>query len=154
MSFRADTRLDRERYSQSRPALNASCLSDDEDATVITITGVEEVEVPDVERADGKRVSLVIQSEQYPDKGYWVNAKGLDRIIERYGDIPAKWIGCHVPLEKIRTQNPKRPGAAHYSLWVCTEDTWDETLAAAGLSAAASKSARPTVAKPKKRRGR
>jgi len=115
-------------FGGSRPALKAETIKP-ANATVVTVTDVEKVEVADADRDDGKRVSLVLQIDEYPDRGFWLNKSGIKTLMEQIGPRPASWIGQRVPLVVVRVNNP-RTGEIQPSLQVASPDEWADVLAA------------------------
>lgn len=114
-------------FGGSRPALKAETIKP-ANATVVTVTNVEKLELADAERDDGKRVSLVLQSEEYPDRGFWLNKSGIKTMMEHIGAKPSQWIGEKVPLVVVRVNNP-RTGNIQPSLQVASPAEWDDVLA-------------------------
>ena len=116
--------VDMDDFGGSRPALKAETIKP-ANATVITVTDVEKIEVSDPDRDDGKRVSLVLQSEEYPERGFWLNKTGIKTLMERIGPKPSDWIGEQIPLVVVRVNNP-RTGDIQPSLQVSSPAEWDE----------------------------
>lgn len=136
-----NTALDMDEFGSSRPALKAETIKPDT-ATVITVKDVEKLEVNDPESDSGKRVSLVLQSEEYPDRGFWLNKSGIKTLTEQVSARPADWIGERVPLVVVRVNNP-RTGSIQNSLQVASAAEWDDVLA--GFAAAKARRGRKTV---------
>lgn len=113
-------------FGGSRPALKAETIKP-ANATVITVVDVEKLEIADADRDDGKRVSLVLQSSEYPDRGFWLNKSGIKTLMEHIGPRPSDWIGETVPLVVVRVNNP-RTGVAQPSLQVASPAEWDEVM--------------------------
>lgn len=121
--------VDMDEFGGARPALKAETIKP-ATATVITVEDVEKVEVNDPDRDDGKRVSLVLHSKEYPGRGFWLNKSGIKTLMEQVGPKPADWIGAKVPLVVVRVNNP-RTGQVQPSLQVAGVEEWDEVLALA-----------------------
>lgn len=115
-------------FGGSRPALKAETIKP-ANATVVTVTDVEKVEVADADRDDGKRVSLVLQVDEYPDRGFWLNKSGIKTLMEQCGPKPSNWVGQRIPLVVVRVNNP-RTGSIQPSLQVASPEEWDDVLAA------------------------
>lgn len=133
--------LDMDEFGPSRPALKADTIKPDT-ATVITVADVEKLEVNDNTSESGKRVSLVLQSEEYPDRGFWLNKTGIKTLTEQIGVRPADWIGERIPLVVVRVNNPQS-GQPQNSLQVASQAEWDEVLE--GFAAAAKRRGRKSV---------
>ena len=118
--------VDMDDFGGTRASLKAENIGK-ATATVITVTDVERVEVPDADRDDGKRVSLILHSEEYPDRGFWLNKSGIKTLIEKVGGRPADWIGEKVPLVRVRVNNP-RSGKVQDSLQVASPAEWDDVM--------------------------
>ena len=118
--------IDMDEFGGSRLSLKAETIKP-ANATVITIKDVEKVTVADPDRDDGKRTALVLSSEEYADKGFWLNKSGLKTLIEKIGDKPSDWIGEKVPLVVVRVNNPQT-GGIQPSLQVAAPAEWDEVL--------------------------
>lgn len=141
-------------FGNSRPALKADTIKP-ANATVITITDVDLVVVPDSDRDDGKRKSLVLSSEEYPDRGYWLNRSGIKTLVERFGEAPSSWIGHQVPLVVASVNNP-RLNVDQPSLQVASPEQWDDVMASFTGEAAPVRrtSAKRAAAKKAAKRGR
>lgn len=121
-----DRDIDMQEFGGAKAGLKATDIGK-ANATVITVTDVEKVEVPDPDRDDGKRVSLILQSEEYPDRGFWLNKTGMKTLIEKFGGRPGQWIGEKVPLVKVRVNNPQT-GKVQESLQVASPAEWDDVM--------------------------
>lgn len=119
--------IDMDEFGGSKLSLKAESIKP-ANATIITIKDVEKVVVADPDRDDGKRTSLVLQSDEYPDRGFWLNKSGLKTLMERFGPKPSDWIGEKVPLVVVRVNNPTT-GAIQPSLQVASPAEWDEVVA-------------------------
>lgn len=120
--------IDMDEFGGSRLSLKADTIKP-ANATVITIKDVEKVTLADPDKDDGKRTALVLTSDEYPDRGFWLNKSGMKTLIERIGDKPGAWIGEKVPLVVVRVNNPST-GAIQQSLQVAAPSEWDEVLEA------------------------
>lgn len=121
-----DKDIDMQEFGGSRLGLKVTDIGK-ANATVITLTDVEKVEVPDPDRDDGKRVTLVLQSDEYPDRGFWLNKTGMKTLIEKIGGRPSQWIGEKVPLVRVRVNNPQT-GKVQESLQVASPAEWDDVM--------------------------
>lgn len=121
-----DQEIDSDEFGASRPALKAETIKPDT-ATVITVSDVEKLEVNDRTSESGKRVALVLQSEEYPERGYWLNKSGIKTLMERIGGKPASWIGERIPLVVVRVNNPQT-GSPVNALQVASPEEWDEVM--------------------------
>jgi len=131
MAFDKNRPLDGDRYNNGPTALKAEHLNGG-DATVIRVHDIDEAEFPDADAPGGKRFVLVLKSTQFPDKGFFLNKTGRKIMTERFGEVPARWIGKDVPLVVVRVANPKNAGKIQPSLQVATDDDWDVVLAEVG----------------------
>lgn len=127
MAFDKSRPIDNDRYASGTPALRADKI--DGNATVITVRDITEVEVDDPDRPGGKRYVLKLDSEEYPEHGYFLNTTGRRIIVEKYGPIPSKWIAKRIPLQKGKVFNPKAR-AMQDQLIVAPAGEWDEMLEA------------------------
>lgn len=118
--------IDMDEFGGSRPALKAETIKP-ATATVITVTDVEKLEVSDPESESGKRVAVVLQSEEYPDRGFWLNKSGIKTLMEQLGAKPAAWMGRQVPLVVVRVNNPRTNSIAN-SLQVAPVGEWSDVL--------------------------
>ena len=118
--------LDMDDFGGSRLALKAESIKP-ATATVITVKDIDKITVADPDRDDGKRTSLVLQTEEYPERGFWLNKTGMKTIVGKYGDKPGDWIGEKVPLVVVRVNNPTS-GDIQNSLQVAAPAEWDEVL--------------------------
>ena len=100
-----DQPLGDEHLGQKKPSLKPESL-DGADSTVLTISGVESVDIPDDDAEDGIRKSVRLDFEE-TDLPYWPNKTGLRTVAEKYGAKPRDWIGERVALVVVRVNNPK-----------------------------------------------
>lgn len=138
--------INREDYGSGmrRPALKAAMLGK-ANLAIGTIASVEpNVEIPDPEREGGKRTVLVLTFNEFVDQStgellaYYPNATSIDYLIESFGNNEAKWIGQRVPLEKVKTTNP-RTKLPTEALWVAPTDQWKTLLKKGSARGAASR---------------
>lgn len=142
--------IDMDDFGGSRAALKAETIKP-ATATVITVKDVDKITVADADRDEGKRTSLVLQSEEYPERGFWLNKTGMKTIIGQYGDKPSDWIGEKVPLVVVRVNNPTT-GDVQNSLQVAAPAEWDEVLESFESERGARRRASATKAKSKRRK--
>lgn len=140
--------INMDEFGGSRPALKADTIKPST-ATVITVTDVEKLEVNDSDSESGKRVAIVLQSAEYPDRGFWLNKSGIKTLMEHIGPRPASWIGQQIPLVVVRVNNPKT-NTVQQALQVATPAEWDEVLEGFA-SATGAKRTRRTASAPAKR---
>lgn len=121
-----DREIDMQEFGGSRAALKVADIGK-ATATVITVTDVERIEVPDPDAESGKRLALVMQSEEYPDRGFWLNKSGMKTLMEQLGSRASMWIGKQVPLVRAKVDNP-RTGKPQESLHVASPAEWDDVM--------------------------
>lgn len=135
---RVEPMINREEYrGSSKPALDASQIRGD--ATVLTVSRVEEISIPDAEREGGKRKALVIEFAEFPDNSYWPNSTGINILCDQFGEDEKRWVGESVPLVKVDAKNP-RTNKTEPKMWVAGGDEWEAILTGGGKG-------RKTVAK-------
>jgi len=92
---------------------------------VLTVTDVEEVEIPDGRTGEAGRKALAIKSAEFPDTPYWPNGTSINILCDVLGENEEKWIGKKIPLEKVRANNPQT-GREQDSLWVAKQENWGD----------------------------
>ncbi len=110
-------------FGQSRPKLEQDDFNGT--FTVLTVAGVEEVNVTDDEAEDGKRRSLVMTFQETGDKSLWLNVTAIKTLCERLGDNTDKWVGQSVPVEK---HTAEFRGKKFPKVRVALAEEWDDML--------------------------
>lgn len=100
-----DKPLGEEHMGSKKPSLKPESL-DGADSAVLTISGVESVDIPDDDAEDGTRKAVRLDFEE-TDLPYWPNKTGLRTLAEKFGAKPREWIGERVALVVVRVNNPK-----------------------------------------------
>lgn len=118
--------IDMDDFGGSRLSLKADTIKP-ATATVITVSDVEKITLQDTEAEGGRRNAIVLQSEEYPDRGFWLNKSGMRTMMEKLGNKPSDWIGQRVPLVVVRTDNP-RTNATMQALQVAMLAEWDDVM--------------------------
>lgn len=121
-----DDELGDDVLGSSRPALKADTLGG-ADAVVVTVADVEKVTVHDTESETGERTQLILVTEEYEDRAYWVNKTGARTLVEQLGPRPRSWIGQRVPLVVVRVNNPRK-NEIQKSLQVAPAGEWADVL--------------------------
>lgn len=132
MAFDKNRALDGDRYNNGPTALRVEHLRGS-NATVLTVTDVDEASFTDPDAPSGKRHVLVLKSAEFPDRGFFLNKTGRTIMTERFTEVPARWIGKKVPLVVVQAENPKKGNAVQPSLQVATDEDWDAVLESVGI---------------------
>lgn len=124
--------LDGDRYNNGPTALRVEHLNGS-NATVLTVTDVDEASFTDPDAPGGKRFVLVLKSVEFPDRGFFLNKTGRAILTERFSNVPGKWIHKKVPLVVVQAENPKKGNAVQPSLQVATDEDWDAVMESIGV---------------------
>lgn len=122
--------LDEDRYQSGKLALRAKDLNGANSA-LLTITGVDEAAFTDPDAREGKRYVLVLHSREFPEKGFFLNATSRTIVIERFGNVPSRWVGKVLPIVVDIQTNPKTNKEGE-TLRAANADEWDDVIEASG----------------------
>lgn len=120
---RVDDMIDPKEFG--RDPLKISDIGD-ADVAVVTIADVEQTEM----NAGGEmRPKLILKTEEFPDKDYFVNVTGVRILVGKLGANEVRWIGQRVPLVRTTAQNPQNRNKPQPALHIADGDRWDDLIA-------------------------
>lgn len=147
--------LDEREFSNRQPALTADVIKP-ANATVLTITDIDIIMIPDSERSTGNRAAVKVMSREYPEHVWWPNFTSIVIMKEQLGKKPAQWKGGQVPLVVMETTNP-RTGDEVKTLQAAPSGEWTAMLRSfkgSGRSGSGRKTTGKNAAKKSARKGR
>lgn len=110
-------RLDLDKYGKERPKFTQDDIEEG-DVAIVTAASFEELVF------DG-RPSAIMTFEESGDKALWLSKTDLKSLVERLGDVPSKWSGKRVVVEKVKREYK---GQTYNKVGIAPADEWDTYL--------------------------